>query len=116
MRCAKQSAALGTPSGTRKTGWKARDVPLPNSPTPNLPASPSACWPGARRAELNAILLAAGYGTRLYPLTKDRAKPLLPVGGRPPRSSGWSSSRTPGSPATSRNGRRRARSASLCGC
>jgi len=32
---------------------------------------------------LNAILLAAGYGTRLYPLTKDTAKPLLPVGGRP---------------------------------
>jgi len=32
---------------------------------------------------LNAILLAAGYGTRLYPLTKDTPKPLLPVGGRP---------------------------------
>lgn len=32
---------------------------------------------------MNAILLAAGYGTRLYPLTKDRAKPLLPLGGRP---------------------------------
>lgn len=30
-----------------------------------------------------AILLAAGYGTRLYPLTRDRAKPLLSVGGRP---------------------------------
>ena len=32
---------------------------------------------------MNAILLAAGYGTRLYPLTKDMPKPLLPVGGRP---------------------------------
>lgn len=32
---------------------------------------------------MNAILLAAGYATRLYPLTKDRPKPLLPVGGRP---------------------------------
>jgi glucose-1-phosphate thymidylyltransferase len=32
---------------------------------------------------VDAILLAAGYGTRLYPLTKDRPKPLLPVGGRP---------------------------------
>ena len=30
-----------------------------------------------------AVLLAAGYATRLYPLTKDRPKPLLPVGGRP---------------------------------
>jgi glucose-1-phosphate thymidylyltransferase len=37
----------------------------------------------ARRVEVNAILLAAGYGTRLYPLTKDRPKSLLPVGGRP---------------------------------
>jgi len=32
---------------------------------------------------VRAVLLAAGYGTRLYPLTRDRAKPLLPVGGRP---------------------------------
>src|SRR5262245_50898208 len=32
---------------------------------------------------MKAILLAAGYATRLYPLTKDRPKPLLPVGGRP---------------------------------
>jgi glucose-1-phosphate thymidylyltransferase len=32
---------------------------------------------------VNAILLAAGYATRLYPLTRDRPKPLLPVGGRP---------------------------------
>ncbi len=32
---------------------------------------------------MRAILLAAGYGTRLHPLTRDRPKPLLPVGGRP---------------------------------
>ncbi len=30
-----------------------------------------------------AILLCAGFGTRMYPLTKKRAKPLLPVAGRP---------------------------------
>lgn len=29
---------------------------------------------------MKAIILAAGYATRLYPLTKDRPKPLLPVG------------------------------------
>jgi glucose-1-phosphate thymidylyltransferase len=32
---------------------------------------------------MQAIVLAAGYATRLYPLTENVAKPLLPVGGRP---------------------------------
>lgn len=32
---------------------------------------------------MKAIILAAGYATRLYPLTLDRPKALLPVGGRP---------------------------------
>jgi glucose-1-phosphate thymidylyltransferase len=31
---------------------------------------------------VKAIILGAGYGTRLYPLTKDNPKPLLTVGGR----------------------------------
>jgi glucose-1-phosphate thymidylyltransferase len=29
------------------------------------------------------VILAAGYATRLYPLTRDRPKHLIPVGGRP---------------------------------
>jgi glucose-1-phosphate thymidylyltransferase len=32
---------------------------------------------------LKVVVLAAGYATRLYPLTRDRPKMLLPVGGRP---------------------------------
>lgn len=32
---------------------------------------------------MKLVILAAGYATRLYPLTLDRPKPLLEVGGRP---------------------------------
>lgn len=32
---------------------------------------------------MDAIILAAGYATRLYPLTLNKAKPLLEVAGRP---------------------------------
>lgn len=32
---------------------------------------------------MKCLILAAGYATRLYPLTLNEPKPLLPVGGRP---------------------------------
>lgn len=32
---------------------------------------------------MKALIMAAGYATRLYPLTRERAKPLLPIAGRP---------------------------------
>ena len=32
---------------------------------------------------MKAILLCAGFATRLYPLTRSRAKPLLQIAGRP---------------------------------
>src|SRR5919198_1533377 len=34
-------------------------------------------------APMNAIILCAGYATRLYPLTLNEAKPLLEVAGKP---------------------------------
>jgi len=32
---------------------------------------------------MKSLILAAGYATRMYPLTLNKAKPLLPVAGRP---------------------------------
>src|ERR1043165_719439 len=32
---------------------------------------------------MRAMILAAGYGTRLWPLTEDRTKPAIPIMGRP---------------------------------
>ncbi len=32
---------------------------------------------------MKALIMAAGYAVRLYPLTKDKAKPLLPIAGKP---------------------------------
>ena len=38
---------------------------------------------GTDDRRLGAVFLAAGFATRLWPLTRDRAKPLLEVGGEP---------------------------------
>lgn len=36
-----------------------------------------------QRPPLQAVVMAGGFGTRLYPLTEHIPKPMLPVGGRP---------------------------------
>lgn len=38
---------------------------------------------GGSALPLRAVFLAAGFATRLWPLTRERAKPLLEVGGEP---------------------------------
>src|SRR5438445_11963053 len=44
-------------------------------------ALPAALPPGAIQRTL-AIIMGGGAGTRLFPLTKDRAKPAVPLGGK----------------------------------
>src|SRR4051812_42537860 len=40
-------------------------------------------WRTARMSTMRAMLLSAGYGTRLWPLTEDRTKPAIPILGKP---------------------------------
>jgi glucose-1-phosphate adenylyltransferase len=50
------------------------DFRLARMPTPSLP-------PGTTQRTL-AIVMGGGAGTRLFPLTKDRSKPAVPLGGK----------------------------------
>src|SRR5580765_6374808 len=43
--------------------------------------TPGALPPGTLQRTL-AIIMGGGAGTRLFPLTKDRAKPAAPIGGK----------------------------------
>src|SRR5207245_11132600 len=43
--------------------------------------TPGALPPGTLQRTL-AIIMGGGAGTRLFPLTKDRAKPAVPLGGK----------------------------------
>jgi len=36
-----------------------------------------------RKSDMKALILAGGYAKRLWPLTLDKAKPLLPIAGKP---------------------------------
>jgi glucose-1-phosphate adenylyltransferase len=52
-----------------------------DSPLTNLSTSTPALPPGTTQRTL-AIIMGGGAGTRLFPLTKDRAKPAVPLGGK----------------------------------
>lgn len=58
--------------------WPERDS-LSKTPTPT--AVGAALPPGTIQQTL-AIIMGGGAGTRLFPLTKDRAKPAVPLGGK----------------------------------
>lgn len=55
-----------------------------NSSSAEPPRAPQVLSEGGGRSQTNnvlAVILGGGAGTRLYPLTKNRAKPAVPIGG-----------------------------------
>jgi glucose-1-phosphate adenylyltransferase len=50
-------------------------------PKSSIPKADGALLPGILQQTL-AIIMGGGAGTRLFPLTKDRAKPAVPLGGK----------------------------------
>jgi glucose-1-phosphate adenylyltransferase len=50
-------------------------------PRNSIPKAEGALTPGTLQRTL-AIIMGGGAGTRLFPLTKDRAKPAVPLGGK----------------------------------
>src|SRR6184192_2177570 len=55
--------------------------PQRDSPLKNQSVATAALPPGTIQRTL-AIIMGGGAGTRLFPLTKDRAKPAVPLGGK----------------------------------
>src|SRR5262249_59413103 len=60
-----------------------RLVRRPRRRVPRVVAGPPRQGRHRGAGEVKAVVLAAGQGSRLLPLTADRPKPLVPVGGRP---------------------------------
>jgi glucose-1-phosphate adenylyltransferase len=58
-----------------------QNPPRRDSSVEHAPLSPPALPPGTTQRTL-AIVMGGGAGTRLFPLTKDRAKPAVPLGGK----------------------------------
>src|SRR5262245_52402892 len=74
------AAIRSAPPGRRDCGGPAARVTLGPHREPRDRRSRSA--PPPMTASIIAMILAGGEGRRLYPLTRDRAKPAVPFGGR----------------------------------
>jgi glucose-1-phosphate adenylyltransferase len=62
-------------------GTKSRAKRQPFLADPGTPMSTPALPPGTTQRTL-AVIMGGGAGTRLFPLTKDRSKPAVPLGGK----------------------------------
>ena len=62
--------------------WNAKTGAAPAALATRAPARVTCEFEGRRTNTVNAVILSAGRGRRLLPLTKRRPKCLLPVGGR----------------------------------
>jgi glucose-1-phosphate adenylyltransferase len=80
------SASTTKKVARRRRRWVIGEVATQNHPhrassLPNPSMSAPALPPGTTQRTL-AIVMGGGAGTRLFPLTKDRAKPAVPLGGK----------------------------------
>src|SRR3954447_20694570 len=76
-RSTRRSRASSSRRGASRSTSSRRNRRTTSPPGTKAP-DPASC-----RLRVKAIILAAGYATRLSPLRDPGAKPLLPVGGRP---------------------------------
>jgi glucose-1-phosphate adenylyltransferase len=74
-------SATAALAGACKAQVAARSASLEVSAVIEKSAKKSTTYSGINTKSIAAIILGGGAGSRLYPLTKQRAKPAVPIGG-----------------------------------